>query len=379
MKSHIADILDSGRAPGICTDTPKVDPTSVYAKAPKGLAAIENEPKWKNGPTRSAKDISRYFGMPTSFIRDTWQKPVVALIALLCGASLLTVKAGDLTRGITFANGQQVSASQLHQLVDQATINTSFITGKPINPAPLASDTFLLYSPTLSGFYRSTLDQFLLSNPNLITGQSEKTTPISGDYLLLWDSVGASLVKVSAGHLALNNTNLLTYLFTNAPTVTNPTNGDRVLMWSTGTNSIDPTGTTPFIASVPVQDLYPKTIIFANLPSIVGSGYILNTNLIYQNLTPVMRVVLVETNTLGAPFDLNDEVPADHFIVTNSTRIAYSWGCASNTAWVSCTFAGGGNNLDLNVADKSTQFTSALCSHTNFNLKVYLTYFPISP
>ena len=206
--SKLAEILKSGKAPGVRCGQEPFDETSVYGKVPRALKEVENEPLFKHGPARGASRIAKSFGMSADTIRREWSKPVPLILFILC---LLTFssKAGDITAGQTFQDGQTVNAAQLMNLVNLATINSQFISAKPIDPAPLTSDTFVLYSPTLGGLYRITLGSAVLSNTNLITTQTEKTVPVSGDYLLMLDSVTGSFAKVSIGNLVLNNTNVI--------------------------------------------------------------------------------------------------------------------------------------------------------------------------
>jgi len=176
------------------------------------LRELESEPIYPHGPARGSQRISKHFGMPTQFIKDTWAKPAPATVLLfLCLA--LQATAGDITRGTSFADGQRVSAAQLHQLVDSATINNTFYTGKAIDSTPLDSDYLLVYSPALLGFYKMTLGTAFLFNTNLITEQTEKLYPAAGDFLLLYDASGAALKKINWN---LIETNLFYFLNVNS-------------------------------------------------------------------------------------------------------------------------------------------------------------------
>lgn len=117
--------------------------------------------------------------------------------------------AGDLTRGVTFSDGQRLTASELHQLVDDASISTDFLTTKPAASSVLAGDDLLIYSASGSAFYKVTAQTLLYGNTSLITGEPEKTAPQTNDYALIYDAGGGVLSKVSLGNLCLDNTNLL--------------------------------------------------------------------------------------------------------------------------------------------------------------------------
>lgn len=367
--SKLQEIIDSGCAPGIVTDAPKVDHASVYYKAPKGLAEVENEQKWKNGPTRSARDISRYFGMSTDFIRKTWAKPILA-IALFC--LCFSVRAGQIQPGIVFSDGQTVSAAQLGQLVSSATINTIFISGQPVDPAILGSDTMLIFSPTLNGFYRATFNAAFLQNPTLITGQVEKITPIGADYVIIWDSVSATLEKVSIANLVLGNTNLIagqpfiqatnlaatvavpilnngtngqtsvSNLFrnfeysralTNLQTDITPTNNDGLLIWDSvnGTNK-----TTTLIGLVTNLTVTTNATHFDSLPIATTSANTSGTNpvvsqVMVSNLVPVTIVYdnLTLTNSYmlytNKPFGGTGHVEVHPVLVTRNQGVGTSY------------------------------------------------------
>jgi hypothetical protein len=130
-------------------------------------------------------------------------KRLIVSVALLLG---LAAGAADLQRGITFTDGQVLTASDLHQLIDSATIVPGFLSGKPVATSLAGGDLLLLYSG--GTLYQISGNSLLYANSALITGRSEKGVPIAADYLLLWDSVSQTLEKVSAGNLALSSTNL---------------------------------------------------------------------------------------------------------------------------------------------------------------------------
>lgn len=385
--SKLKQILQSGKPPGISTGV-HVDEDSVYHKAPKALKALENDARFPGGPTRTARDIGKHFSMPVDFIKSTWQKSNAKAFGWLVAAMLFlwqcNLVAGQINGGTFFVDGQTVHAADLNALVGSATITTTFYSGATIGNTPLTSDYLLLYSPTLSAYYKITTQNFLFGNTNIIGLQALKAAPVVGDSLLLYDSVGNSLAQTTVGDLLfVNGTNQFSYIATNAPTVTAVTNGDRVLVWSTGTNASDPTGANPFVASVPVQDLYPKTFIVTNIGTSVGpSTYVMNTNRIYQNLVPWARVVLVRTNNVSDSSGLliGDEIPIE-LVYNANTNHAYSWGSTFTNVWVSQNYISSTMTQDLLTHQRQGNAMNNVIatSHTNFSMKVYITYFPISP
>lgn len=420
MKNGLTEIIKCGVAPGVSTGAPAVDHSSVYYKAPRGLAAVESEPLFRHGPARGASRIAKHFGMSTQFIKDTWKRaPLIAVMFIALAAN-----AGDFQSGVNFSDGQTVSAAQMNNIVNNATVNNSLISGKPVDPAPLGSDTLLIFSPTLNGLYRLTLNSGVLQNPALITAQSEKTTPISADYLLLWDSVGLALKKVSAGNLALNNTNVVfgapfmqatnldpqvkvpisnygtnavttasnlfsvqvPLLLTNLPVVTQPTNTDLLFIWSTRTNALDTNGATPYLAAIAPQNVGPYTLTISNLASINGTNLagnpaqILVTNM-GTTLSPFVELFVVVTNTTGLPspsgfaWSIGDEIPAVR-VLNTSNLPAYSWRIqGSRDLNVFGTFATNttGDLQIPNIGATNAGTGYALVNHTNFNLRVYIT------
>lgn len=124
-------------------------------------------------------------------------------------AVIFKAHSSDIQRGMTFVDGQRITAAQLHSLVDNATIVPGFLLNKSSATSLGTGDSILLYSASAGAFYKITAQTFLYGNTALITGEPEKIIPSTNDYLLIYDSTGAVLSKVSAGNLALNNTNLI--------------------------------------------------------------------------------------------------------------------------------------------------------------------------
>lgn len=141
----------------------------------------------------------------------------VVLFSIVGGVSAL---AGDVTRGVTFTT--TASAALLHQLVDNATINTTLYSGKPLGSSGALSDTILILQ---SGtFYRETASTFF--GP-LISGQALYYAPLSTDQILVYDPNAAVFRKLSVTNLINYTTNLFrsfpyTAPFTNLTAETAP-------------------------------------------------------------------------------------------------------------------------------------------------------------
>lgn len=212
--SKIQEILQSGKAPfGKCGQSP-YDPDSVFAKVPKALKQIERGEGRAKRPI-SAREISKHFGMSVDFIKKTWSKPVVALFLLVCGASLCFGTGTDIQRGFNFTDGQGLTAAQLNNLVDNASILPTFFTQKPsLGAKPAASDYFLM---THGGIFYKALYSDLINNPLVIT-DLPLYSALGGDYMMFYSNSNSVLGKVTIASLSVqvsSNLNISSIPFTN--------------------------------------------------------------------------------------------------------------------------------------------------------------------
>lgn len=194
-------------------------------------------------------------------------KTAVAVLGVFC-LGLLSMIGSDINPGYTFSSGEKnVTHTKLNSLVDAATINSSFISGKSV-ATPVAADSFLFYSVSAGDFRRATYDTMLLGQTTLISSQTELNTPQTNDYVLVLTAAGLfrksslnSLTWTNADLIAnrtnwdspnLDTTYFLAYdqgnyskvlrsrllTFTNAVMHTAPTNNDALLIWDSvaGTN-----------------------------------------------------------------------------------------------------------------------------------------------
>jgi hypothetical protein len=248
----LQEIIKSGIAPGVRCGSPAVDPNSVYAKVPKAFKEIERgERRSKRG--MDARDISKAFGMTTDFIKATWSKSnprafgcVLALFALAYGAS-----ASDITTGESFVDGQTVHASDLNAMVNNATINPTFVSGKPIQTVPTAADYFLFYSPASGILERETL-QAILSSPlpytqPFYTVYTNLPSNVSNNvFFPMYDPTNKVMAQISLPYLApllsqfvdvssLDFSNTLT-AYSPLPDPQNTNNQVQFMIW--GTNGV---------------------------------------------------------------------------------------------------------------------------------------------
>ena len=180
--------------------------------------------------------------------------------------------AADITKGYAFSPGEQnVTHTKLNNLVDAAVINTAFFTDKSADTTPADADLVLIYSAADVGFRKITLGALIFGNAGLITDQTEKAAPVAADYLLIYDVAGTALKKATIGNMISNSiaatpavsgvpsttgsiliqhggTNgtvtvanlaraIFTVPFTNLPALSDPTNGDALLVFDRSANA----------------------------------------------------------------------------------------------------------------------------------------------
>jgi hypothetical protein len=88
-------------------------------------------------------------------------------------------------------------------LIDEATINTTFITDKSA-AQPTASDVFLFCQPGTPIYRKVTYSTMLLSATNLITSQGEQDVPATNDFILIFDTSAGTLAKTPLQSLFTN-------------------------------------------------------------------------------------------------------------------------------------------------------------------------------
>lgn len=153
----------------------------------------------------------------------------IAVLLLLAGPAW----AGDLQRTTTFTDGQRIYASQLHGLIDNTSINTTFITRQSSVGTLASGDYFLVWSAAASGFRKISGSGLVYGNTALITSQTEETAPATNDMVLLYDTSALGFKKASVANLSLFNTNLIAV----QPEITNLLSSAYLLALNDGTNN----------------------------------------------------------------------------------------------------------------------------------------------
>lgn len=154
------------------------------------------------------------------------------LALLLALGVALPAGAADITRGITFTDGQRLTAAQLHSLVDSATIGVAFLTGKDVLASVDSADYALIYDTSTGTFKKMTLATLIMGNTGLITTQPE-VSPAGLDYVLIYDASALGFGKVSLTNLLYGNTNLIVGQYP----ITNLLGTAQILVNNDGTNN----------------------------------------------------------------------------------------------------------------------------------------------
>lgn len=238
---------------------------------------------------------------------------IFALLLLFARAA----SAQELTPGITFADGQRLTAAQLAQLVAQAKINPAFYTDKVSQTNVAPTDILLVYSPSSGTFHQVTGAAGIFGNPSIISGQVEYPSIAAPDYYFLgYDQSNNILFQVnstnlfgSAGpaiiggatpyvptqpdFLALNTTNMIQFFIWDTNNALHRISGTNFLY------AIAPTlGTNVDVPYAVLRTFKPWTIYGTNS---VTNAFGINTNF------PITTVTF--TNGTQLNFSDSDQIP----------------------------------------------------------------------
>lgn len=181
------------------------------------------------------------------------------LFAILLLVSLLIPAiAQDISPGYTPVDGQRLTAAQLLQLVNQATIQPSFLTSKAFQGAPAPGDLFLVYSASSGTFHKVTAASLLYTNFNLISSQVSYSTTIPAATFLFYDPTNqwmgqiteANLAKLVSSGVVVSNLDLYN------------TNGNQLPIYGT---VVPNTTNNPLYVVVYDTNGIPSAITFSNL------------------------------------------------------------------------------------------------------------------
>ena len=138
----------------------------------------------------------------TEMAHGKWQMAkvglcVVALAWLACGAAL----GSELVRNTTLSDGQQVYASDLHALVDTATVGPAFFNDQQIVTGLASGYDFLVLDPATQLFRRIAAQNVLYGNTNLWLNQLTSITMQSNAIVLFFDPTNGTIRSITLSNL----------------------------------------------------------------------------------------------------------------------------------------------------------------------------------
>lgn len=361
----IAEIIESGKAPGF--DQKQKSERDPDRAVPRAFKSLSND---------QVRKFTRESGFSVDHVKRVWEMAVAGLLCLWLTFGAL---AADINKGYSFTPTDRVTNTKLNNLVDAATINTTFFTDKS-SGTPAAADTFLLARS--GNFYRATFASMVRDYTGLITEQSEDTTPATGDFVLTYDISATSYKKVQLmslwtndflinGRAALTNVTGATLLlgydpatgaygkttvsnltqqlygflsFTNLALHTAPTNDDRLLIW----DSLNGTNKQTTLSG-----------LFTNLPTVTTNGpndyFILVTNgtpvkMTGNSFSNVLRTTLsgIIYRTNSVPLATGNMLNVPHGLGSAADIVRLSLVCTNaSDGWVA------GDEIEANCVSAS--------------------------
>lgn len=187
VPSHLQRITVPERL-GVHGSLAPLDPHTADSSVPRAFRELEL--------TMGHSELVKKVGFSRDHIRRVWNFLLIA--ALLLG-TLYPGKAQDISKGYAFTPTEQVTSTKLNNLVDLATINASFVSGKSAITSPLEGDSFVLYSTALLGLRKCTLGTLI---PVLFVDRSAASNLVSSFFQ---GDVDPSNILYSASALTLSN------------------------------------------------------------------------------------------------------------------------------------------------------------------------------
>lgn len=390
----IAEIIESGKPPGFDLKTKdERDPDRAVPRAFKQL---------------SSGDVRKFVketGFSVDHVKRVWEMALAALVLVWS----FTAAAADINKGYAFTPTDRVTNTKLNNLVDAATINTTFITDKT-SATPTSGDVFLMVRG--GTFYKVSFTDMVLNYSTLITGQTEDTQPATGDWLLTYDISASALKKVQLmsvwtndflingrpvltnaaadttlvlgydtttgtyGKTTLSNLTqqLFTFLaFTNLAQHTAPTNADALLVWdSVGqTNKqislINLWSNAPRAASITSTDALPAIVAgkiatinygdfrqsvqptnFVSYDYSIAAGQIADTNHGIGRTPTLVRWTFVMSDASGdVGYVRGDEVPFTSIVESTIGVQRFMGGANSSNVFLTAVNTIGSEYLDM--------------------------------
>jgi len=197
------------------TSSAPQDPESAAVQVPRAYRDLER--------SMGARQIVRESGFSVEQVKRVWKMSALALGLWL---GLAGAGAADINKGYSFQAGEQgITHAKLNNLVDQATIDASFFTGKTATTGPGANDLLLSYNVSAGAFRKVTLDNLVFAHTNLVKNRVEETLLATNDLLLLWDTSAGAHRKATLDSLALG-------MATNYDLLAAPSGDDTLLLYN---------------------------------------------------------------------------------------------------------------------------------------------------
>lgn len=177
-----------------------------------------------------------------SFMHSGKNVSILVCLSILMMAVPYSAFCGDVNPGVSFVDGQKLTAAQLNALVGQATILPSFFTGQVAAPSNLQSSDIIL-TVNGSGSFRKMTGSQVISTAAFFTNSAISTNFQPYSYLIYWNPSNTTVFQISGtafGYAESSN-----MVPTNFPMAT--TNG----------NNLPPYTNTPSASNTTYQVLFP--------------------------------------------------------------------------------------------------------------------------
>lgn len=123
------------------------------------------------------------------------------IIVVLLAVFVLNARATELVRSVTLTDGGVLYASDLHNLIDGATIGADFYNDQSSIGVLNSAYYFLLLDANSGSYHRITAQNLLYGNTNIWLNQIAGTNVNSHAFLLFYDSTNNIIRRISASDL----------------------------------------------------------------------------------------------------------------------------------------------------------------------------------
>ena len=243
-------------------------------------------------------------------------------LILLIALAAVTTHATEIVRGVTFTDGQTLSASDLHTLVDTATIGADFYSGKTSVGALPSGYDFLVYDSGSGVFRRINANNAIYANTNLHLAPSVISAVPAYDRVLVYNPTNNSISSVTLSNVMYwgsTNTSVASLVFSTS-------NGFVLPAWNGATTGFQPTNGMSFVVQ--------------------GTN---NTGASYVALTNLERYLAADMGTnLALPYNWRQMFTP--WLVYGTNAVTNLWGAYTNFA-ITNLYLGANTNATLTDND----------------------------